>query len=123
MKNLFKGMLAGVMFLSLSILPGAARAEQLTAYFYIQNLDANNAGGGSFAVYAKNYTIPNPKGCAATGKAEVYVNASAADRDLMNKTLLAAFMAGRQVRLSISTATCSANSYPAYALVRVDADG
>jgi hypothetical protein len=120
MKNWIKGMLAGAVLLSLS---GAARAEQLTSYFYIQNLDANYAGGGSYTVYAKNYTIPNPKGCANTGKAEIYVNAAAADRDLMNKTLLAAFMAGRQVRLSISTATCSANNYPAYALVRLDADG
>lgn len=122
MKNMIKGLIAGAALLSLPLLPGVAHAEQQTSYFYIQNLDANYGGGGSYTVYAKDYTIPNPKGCANSGKAEVYVSASAVDRELMNKTLLAAFMAGRKVKLSISTATCSANNYPAYAMVRVDAD-
>jgi hypothetical protein len=119
MKNWIKGLIVGTTLLSLA---APAMAAQLSAYFYIQNLDSITGSGGGYVVYPKNYTIVNPAGCPNTGKAEVYAGATAEERDLMNKTLLAAFMAGRMVRLSVSQNQCSANNYPAYHMVRVDAD-
>jgi hypothetical protein len=120
MKTWIKSLIAGAAILSAS---ATAMAAQTTSYFYVMNLDAITSAGGGYVVYAKDYTIPNPAGCANTGKAEVYKTATEEEREIMNRTLLAAFMAGRQVRLSISSATCSTNNYPAYHMVRVDAAG
>jgi hypothetical protein len=120
MKNWIKGLIVGTALLSVA---APVMAAQLTSYFYIQNLDAITSSSGGYAVYARSYTIPNPAGCPNTGKAEVYTSSTAVDKDLMNRTLLAAFMAGRQVRLSISQNACSVNNYPAYHMVRLDADG
>jgi hypothetical protein len=120
MKNWIKSLIAGTALLSVT---ATAMAASTTNYFYIMNLDAITSSGGGYVVYSKDYTMPNPAGCANSGKAEVYKSATAEERELMNKTLLASFMAGRQVKLSLSTSTCSINNYPAYHMVRVDAAG
>jgi hypothetical protein len=117
MKN-WKKVVAAAAVLSVTT---SAMAAQLTAYFELDNLDAITSADAGYVVYPKNYTLPNPASCANTGKAEVYQSATAADKELMNKTLLSAFMAGRKVRLSLSSSTCSSNNYPAYHMVRVDA--
>jgi hypothetical protein len=105
----------GIVFTALG-----AWAATWTSYFEIQNLDTVHLED-AYIVYP-NGSVSNPNGCANADYYEVISTSPAATRELMNKTLLSAFLAGRKVRLSISTASCSANNRPAYAAVRVDAD-
>jgi hypothetical protein len=95
-------------------LAGGAWAGQWTGYVQIANLDTS---GDAYIVYSSS-TL-NPAGCAATGQAVVYPSSTAAEKDLMNKTLLSAFLANRKVRLDLSVNTCS-GGFPTYYQVRVD---
>ncbi|XXX79850.1 hypothetical protein WMF30_13855 [Sorangium sp. So ce134] len=64
----------------------------------------------------------NPASCANTGYFEPFASATATERELMDKTLLSAFLAGRKVKINISNSTCSAGGYPVYIWVQLSKD-
>lgn len=104
--------LVGAATLSLA---ASAWAGAWTSYGQINNLDTS---GDAYIVYM--VTSTNPAGCANTGQVEVYPSSTASEKELMNKTLLSAFLANRKVKLNVSSTTCSASGYPTYYQVRVD---
>jgi len=95
-----------------------ALADQWTGGFTIDRLSMVN-GGDSYIVSGAS-TI-NPAGCGSTDYREVGTTVSAVSRDLMNKTLLSAFLAGRKVRLNLSQNHCGATGRPAYYAIQLDA--
>jgi len=104
--------LLGAAILSLA---GGAWAGVWGGYGRIHNLDTS---GEAYIVYMTTST--NPAGCANTGQVHVFPSAAAAEKELMSRTLLSAFLANRKVALNISSNTCSASGYPTYYQVRVD---
>lgn len=99
-------------------LAASASAGVWVGYSKIHNLDTS---GGTYIVYTGSSS--NPAGCSNTGQFHAFPSATAADKDLMNKTLLSAFLANRKVLLNISETTCSSSGYPTYYQVRVDHEG
>jgi len=97
----------------------SAWAGQETSWFSVAGLEAKVEIGEGYRIYPDDYTLPNPKGCSVTSYAEVLPTATAVERDLMNKTLLAGFLAGRRVKLAISQNACSSTNAPAYYMVRL----
>lgn len=97
--------------------PALCAAEN-TAWFDIANLQASTSSANGYRVYADSYTLPS-QGCAKSDFAEVQQGLTNGDTDLLNRTLLAAFMSGRKVQLRLDG--CGATGRPAYRIVRVDA--
>lgn len=114
MKKAYIGILSVLATLTLT---GIAFADQMTGFFTISSLSLTN-GGDSYIVTGSS-TI-NPAGCAATDYKEVGTTVGAESRDLMNRTLLSAFLAGRKVRLNLSQNHCGATGRPAYYAVLLD---
>jgi hypothetical protein len=105
------------------LLPATALADTWTSYFVIDYLDNDgNTARDAFAVASDvgSFTT-NPAGCAKTTYAVANPNASAASKEIMNKVLLAAFLAGRKVRLYMSSSICSSGNVT-YSAVAVDND-
>jgi hypothetical protein len=110
-KSFLSAMFAGLMLL------GAAQADAgvdgWTSYFNIEYLDSSSTGAGEgYSVKGPgDFTgsLSNPANC--TGSL-TYAYVSTADttatkRDMINKTLLSAFLAGKQVRLYMIGTKCS----------------
>jgi hypothetical protein len=95
----------------------AHAAWTVTPYFIIANLD--NTGEG-VRVYQTGGVSHNPAGCGTTDWYEPKSGLTTAQKEPMERALLAAFMAGRKVRLGINTTTCGPNGRPGYEVVRLD---
>lgn len=102
---------------ALLTISNAWAGDWFSNYFPIVRLD-NGDANDAYRVFMG--VSKNPNGCANNDYFEVYPTASAATKDLMNKTLLAALLAGRKIRLNISTTTCGASGRPAYTGVDVN---
>ncbi|WP_437830816.1 hypothetical protein [Sorangium sp. So ce1153] len=64
-------------------------------------------------------TTGNPADCANTGRLDPISTITAAERQLMDKTILSAFLAGRKVQVNVSNSICTADGYPTYVWVRL----
>jgi len=87
--------------------PADAAADVWTADFKIDALD--NGDGGTFitlAVSSASGNFENPHGCSLTNYAIMLGTLSSAAKDLNNRVLLAAFLAGKPVSLRVSGTQC-----------------
>lgn len=109
----------GLVAVGILLVAASAWAGQDTPWFAVAGLEARITNGEAYRIYPDGYTLINPANCAVTSYAEALPTATAAERDLMNKTLLAGFLAGRKVKLTISQNACSSNNAPAYYMVRL----
>jgi hypothetical protein len=110
----------GLLGLTLLLVATAAWAGIETAWFSLATLEAFTGASETYRVYPDNYTLDNPAHCTVTSYAEILTSATAAERDLMSKTLLAAFLSGRKIKLGISSTQCSVSNAPAYYMVRLN---
>lgn len=115
MKRLYVMALSGAAALAMT---SSAWAYYWSAYNTITIL--NTAPGIGYRVYTASTT--NPASCANTGRVDPSSTTSADQRELMDKTLLAAFLAGRKVKMGISDTACTTDGYPIYLHVQVDKD-
>jgi len=113
--RIFKSLIAGAVLL---VSAPALCAPENTAWFNIDRLEASTGSANGYRVYASSYAMPL-QGCEKSDFAEVQKDLSIADTDLLNRTLLAAFMTGRKVQLRLDG--CGTTKRPAYRIVRVDA--
>jgi len=96
--------------------PASAAADTWTAWFTIDYLDNGDSGSNDTVTVSSasgDFTgsTLNPAGCTGDlGYAYMQSSATAAAKDAMNKLLLAAFLAGKQVRLRMNGTTCLGNS-------------
>jgi hypothetical protein len=112
--------------------PASAAADTWTAFFKIDGV--NNGDDGSFTTLivsssggAFTGANANPRGCQATSYAMMSSTLSASAKDLNNKVLLAAYLAGKRVRLRMSGTNCTSaglsrdlpNGYPTFSIVEV----
>jgi len=98
----------------------SAWAGYWSNHIKLANLDTATDG---YVVFPDASTpLNNPGNCANTSRAVGYASSSAADKDLMNRTLLAAFLANRKVKLNVASSVCSSAGYPVYLQVSLDAD-
>jgi hypothetical protein len=113
-----KASLKGLIVAATLAIAGSAFGGVWAGYFQIANLDTAPDG---YIVYPST-TLNNPAGCADTSQVWMYSSATAAEKDLMNKTLLSAFLDNRKVLLNIASSVCSNSSptHPVYLAVRVD---
>lgn len=100
--------------------PASAGVETWTPWFMIQSLD--NGDGTTDQTYAVraatgNLTT-NPAGCSSLTHAFLIPSATATSKDLTNRTLLAALLSGREVRLRIHGTACTQNS-PTFGFVNI----
>ncbi len=103
---------------TLSIAGSAFAGTWSPTYLQISNLETAVDG---YVVYPGT-AINNPAGCANTSQVFGSASTTAAEKELMSKTLLSAFLANRKVRLNVASTTCSSGGYPVYLGVRVDSD-
>lgn len=66
-------------------------------------------------------SVGNPNNCANASPIYMYSGATAGEKDLMNKTLISAFLSNRKVKLNVASTVCTAAGYPAYIAVHLDA--
>jgi hypothetical protein len=65
-------------------------------------------------------SVPNPAGTCTADYFEPHANVSTTfDAESINKTLLAAFLAGRQVDFLLSEGSCGPGGRPAYTKVKI----
>jgi hypothetical protein len=94
--------------------PASAAADTWTDYFTIDGMD-NGDGGTSITLAVSSASgdftgsTSNPHGCSVTTYALMSSALSSTAKDLDNRVLLAAFLAGKQVRLRISGTLCMNN--------------
>jgi hypothetical protein len=100
----------------------AALAATQTGWLVIDDLVIGTSMNGAYRVYPIGGATTNPASCANTEYYEVSGAATSAEKDLMNRTLLAAFLAGREIRLMVSGSGCAASGRPAYSEVLIDKD-
>jgi hypothetical protein len=117
-KNWSRSLAAAAALLGVSV---TAWAGQDTSYFTIQNLDAITSANSGYKVYPRGYSLPNPAGCVNSAYAEISSSATAEDKENMSGALMTAFLGGRKVKLRIGESSCSADGYPVYYMVRLDA--
>jgi hypothetical protein len=86
-----------------------------SSYVQLTNLDTAADG---YIVYP-SAAINNPAGCSDPSQVWGYSGSTDVEKDLMNKTLLSAFLANRKVRLNVASTVCS-GTHPVYLAVRVD---
>lgn len=112
-----KAIVMGLLSAATLSLATSAWAGYWSGYFAISSLDTAVDG----YVVTPGTPIANPAGC--TNASPIYMNPgmTAGEKDLMNKTLLSAFLANRKVSLNVASGACTAASYPMYIYVRVDA--
>lgn len=113
MKRLYVMAISGAAALAMT---SSAWAYYWSAYTTITIL--NTAPGIGYRVYSASTT--NPADCANTGRVDPSSTTSAEQRELMDKTLLAAFLAGRKVKLGLHDTACTSDGYPVYVHVQVD---
>lgn len=117
MKNSFKALTVAA-FLSVS---ATALAYQDTGYFKIQKIEASSDSSNGYRVYpGGGYALPTNQGCAKTDFAEMQglIDVSPGEAVIMNNTLLAAFMAGRRVKLRLDG--CGPTGRPRYRIVTLE---
>ena len=95
-----------------------------TGFFSIQKLIVS--GSSSYQVLTNavpNSPTTNPFMCSDSGRYVILSTLDAPTKDIINKTLMAAFLAGRKVSLTISDTVCTGGShtgFPVYTGVTVD---
>lgn len=95
----------------------SASAGIWSVYAVIDNL--NTVPGIGYRIYT-TATAGNPASCANTGHIDPIASTPAAERELMDRTLLSAFLAGRKVKINVSHSTCTSDGYPTYVWVQLD---
>jgi hypothetical protein len=94
----------------------SAHAASWTGFVTISKLEAT-VGDGSYEVWFTAFS--NPRGCASSDFFEIKPGLASSARDSINRTLLAAFLAGKEVQFLLSTDTCGDDNRPAYVAVRI----
>jgi hypothetical protein len=103
-----------------SISATAFAAAQDTSYFYIGRLDGSAASANGFRIYPQDYALPTSQNCSKSDFAEIQTLAPlTGERAIMNKLVMAAFTAGRKVKLRLDG--CGESGRPAYTIVTLDA--
>jgi hypothetical protein len=110
-----KAHLKGLVVAATLSLATTAFAGIWSSYTQLANLDTAADG---YIVYPAT-AVNNPAGCSDTSQVWGYSASTAEEKDLMNRTLLSAFLANRKVRLNIASSVCS-GTHPVYLAVRVD---
>jgi hypothetical protein len=100
--------------LAIAAVATPAFASQDSGWLLIEKLEADTAGLSVVPVSG----FHNPNNCSSTDLMEMDSGATAADKELMNKVLLSAFLAGKQVKFSVSVSSCQ-NSRPKFFKVQV----
>lgn len=93
-----------------------ALAYSDTSYFTILRLEASSSSSDGYRVYPSGYSLPT-EGCGSATFAEVHAGPTAAEKDLMSRTLLSAFLSGKQVKLRLDG--CGISGRPAYRIVTI----
>lgn len=115
MKRIHIFTLAGAAALAMT---SSAWANTLSSFFLIDFIDSSPPTG--YRIHTSITT--NPAGCANLGHLDPNPNVAAERRALSDKLLLSAFLAGRKVRLEVSSSTCSSDGYPTYNDVQLNKD-
>lgn len=121
MKRL-SSVLVGLAICTVSLSVWAADWTDPITIEYLDNNDGN--GGIGYKVYSASGNSINPAGCGASDYA-LMGGATAEQRQLLARTLLSAFLAGRKVRLYISSSVCATTvspSRPTFGSVSLDKD-
>jgi len=105
---------AGAALFGILSVAATALAASWGSYGKITHLETTDSG---YRVYTTSTS--NPNGCSAADYVEPHSSNQPAEIDLINKTLLAAMLAGKEVRFYLSTNDCGSTGRPAYAAVRV----
>jgi hypothetical protein len=108
--------------LATAIVTTAAYADSFSTSFVIGKLNNNITStlvNDSLLVEPETGSMYNPGGCSSSSYATIHPSVSQAGKDLMNKLLTSAFLAGRKVKLRISTSSCNGGN-PNYTAVEVN---
>jgi hypothetical protein len=95
----------------------SAWAASWSNYFTISNLRTVHLSDAMLIF--STAALHNPAGCANADYYEVKSDVTTAQKEVMNRMLLSAFLAGRKVKVEVS-GSCSAGNRPAYTAVQVD---
>ncbi len=111
-----KTTLTGLLALAVASISATALASQDTDYFTIGRLEAAPNSSDGYRIYpAAGYALPTSQNCAKSDFAEVQSGIFAANRNSIHRTALAAFLAGRQVKLRLDG--CGVQGRPAYRII------
>ena len=115
--------LSSVFGLGMLLVAGAARADGYSSYVTIRALEQTGDEYVIWTTGVTNNATNNPASCTSgVGKYYFYTSGlTAASKELMTRTLLSAFLAGRKVQLIVKSTTCYSN-YPVVASAGVDMD-
>lgn len=122
--------------IALSLLAGAlfigddarAAADRYSSFFTIKSIETD---GDSYMIFPENLpndAVNDPANCVPSGIPIVGAYrltsarvAAGAPRELIAKTILSAFMAGRKIKLYLAGADCvGSGAWPAYSGVQLD---
>lgn len=109
--------MVGLLGISSVLVAAVAHADSWTIWGRIMDLQTVSDHG--YRVQLGASLIQNPAGCANSDFYEAHNSLTAAELDLQNRTLLSAFLAGRKVRLYITSASCGPLGRPMYYGVRL----
>jgi hypothetical protein len=111
--------LGGLVVAAIATLSATAFAYVDTEYFTIGRINAPTGSSDGYHIYpGEGYALPTQGNCAKYDFAEVMPGLFASDRDMIHRTVLAAFMAGRKVKLRLDG--CGATGRPAYRIVALN---
>lgn len=115
--------LTSVFGLGVLLVAGAARADNYSSFIIIDALEQEGDEYVTWTTGVTNNATNNPASCSAgVGKYFFYTaGLTAASKELMTRTLLSAFLAGRKVQFTVKSSTCY-NNYPVISSVSVDKD-
>ena len=117
-QRIFAAASIGLVGLALSAI---AYADSYSSEFVISKLTNNvsvTLTNDTLNVYSASGAMYNPGGCSDSSFAVVHPSVSAAGKELMGRMLTAAFLAGRKVKLRISSTSCSGGN-PNYTAVQL----
>jgi hypothetical protein len=89
-----------------------------TDYFVIERLEASTDASEGYRVYPQSYSLPTNQGCSNHSFAEMHETSTAAERELINRTLLSAFLAGKKVKLRLDG--CGVAGRPRFRIVTLN---
>jgi hypothetical protein len=95
----------------------SAWALSYTSYFTIDQLEVS---GGSTKIWPVGSTIS--VGTCSTDYYEIMNGTSAEQAVEFNKAIMAAFLAGKKIKLAVTDNSCGANNRPQYTRLLVDKD-
>ena len=115
-----KTVLSALVTSAILLASSLAFALATSGFSAISRLDVDR-GTGSYFVTLSTPFASSQAACGASDYIEIGSTVSPEAKELINKTLLAAFLAGRKVSVQVSSNQCGATGRPALYNVSLDA--